>query len=224
MSYSPWGSHKESDTTRHAGTHCYRSQGNGLGQSAWQEEEQMMLKKSLPLPFYIRSVSLFALSGLLVTRATAESAWEGATLLCLPRNCQSPLSQSPWPHSVLFPTGSLPEPSNPTKKVPRFPMPRDKLFLFHCCCPPQSPPVTLPTNPLTILSPAPPTSFAVLLPTCCFSSHSLLLSVPPWFFLCSLILSLHSITLFPCFCNVFRLAFVHLKHTLIYYVFSSAFP
>ena len=124
MSYSPWGSHKESDTTRHAGTHCYRSQGNGLGQwlrSAWQEEEQMMLKKSLPLPFYIRSVSLFALSGLLVTRATAESAWEGATLLCLPRNCQSPLSQSPWPHSVLFPTGSLPEPSNPTKKVPRFP-------------------------------------------------------------------------------------------------------
>ena len=140
----PWGTEKWQTRLCSLGSsHRCRLLGAGLMQwlmSARQEEEQMMLRKILPLAFLHNPCQPVG--------PPWPSCYQGNTALILAeRTLPSSAFQETaisHPHIRcgltvhLFPTGHFPEPSNTTKKPPHFPVPKDKLFLLHCHSPPQS--------------------------------------------------------------------------------------
>ena len=198
---------------------------SGSGQHGEKRRRWCWKRACLCLSTSKVSASLPPSAFLLPGQQLTDSAWEGATLLCLPRNCQSPtLTSSVASRCTCFPQDLFPSPAiqrrtplaSPRQGI-ALPVPLSLPTPSTACritCKPSHHPLSSFSHILLLFSGQPDASLPTLPYPLCLPDSSPV----------SLILPFHSITLFPCFCNVFRLAFVHLKHSLIYYFFPSVFP
>lgn len=148
----PWGTEKWQTRLCSLGSsHRCGLLGAGLLRwlrSARQVEEQMMLRKILPLAFLHNPCQPVC--------PPRPSCYQGNTALILAERTlpssafQETATSHPHVHCgltvPLFPTGPFPEPSNTTKKPPHFSVPKDKLSLLRCHSPPNHSTVTLPAN------------------------------------------------------------------------------